>query len=42
MDDTFMHSTKEEHVDDLMDLLKVLCKYGLKISPTNANSLKRK
>ena len=27
MDDTFIHSTKEEHMDDLMDLLKVLHKY---------------
>ena len=33
MDDTFIHSTKEEHMDDLMDLFKVLQKYGLKISP---------
>ena len=33
MDDTFIHSTKEEHMDDLMDLLKVLQKYGLKILP---------
>ena len=33
MDDTFIHSTKEEHMDDLMDLCKVLQKYGLKISP---------
>ena len=33
MDDTFIHSTKEEHMDDLMDLFKVLHKYGLKISP---------
>ena len=41
MDDTFINSTKEEHMDDLMDLFKVLHKYGLKISPTNANSLKR-
>ena len=24
MDDTFIHSTKEKHMDDLMDLLKVL------------------
>ena len=24
MDDTFIHSTKEEHMDDLMDLFKVL------------------
>ena len=33
MDDTFIHSTEEEHMDDLVDLLKVLWKYGLKISP---------
>ena len=33
MDDTFIHSMKEEHIDDLMDLFKVLRKYGLKISP---------
>ena len=26
MDDTFIHSTKEEHMDDLMDLFKVLQK----------------
>ena len=32
MDDTFIHSTAEEHMDDLMDLFKVLQKYGLKIS----------
>ena len=24
IDDTFIHSTKEEHMDDLMDLFKVL------------------
>ena len=24
MDDTFIHSTKEEHMDDLLDLFKVL------------------
>ena len=29
MDDTFIHSTKEEHMDDLMALFKVLQKYGL-------------
>ena len=34
-EDTFIHSTKEEHMDDLMDLFKVLCKYGLKISSHN-------
>ena len=33
MDDTFIHSTAEEHMDDLMDLFKVLRKYGLKLSP---------
>ena len=33
MDNTFIYSTKEEHMDDLMDLFKVLHKYGLKISP---------
>ena len=33
MYDTFIYSMKEEHMDDLMDLFKVLQKYGLKISP---------
>ena len=33
MDDTFTLSTAEEHMDDLMDLFKVLRKYGLKLSP---------
>ena len=42
MDDTFIHSTKEEHMDDLMDLFKVLCKYGLKISPHKCQFLKKK
>ena len=32
IDDTFIHCTKEEHMDDLMDLFKVLQKYSLKIS----------
>ena len=32
MDDTFIHSTADEHMDDLLDLFKVLQKYGLKIS----------
>ena len=27
MDNNFIHSTKEEHMDDLMDLFKVLHKY---------------
>ena len=42
MDDTFIHSTKEEHMDDLMDLFKVLCKYGLKISPHKCHFFKKK
>ena len=33
MDQTFIHSTAEEHMDDLIDLFKVLRKYGLKLSP---------
>ena len=33
MDDTFTHSTADEHMDDLTDLFKVQQKYGLKISP---------
>ena len=33
MNDTFIHSTAEEHMDDLMDLFKVLRKSGLKLSP---------
>ena len=42
MDDTFMHSTAEEHMDDLMDLFKVLQKYGLKISPQKCQLFKKK
>ena len=38
MDDTFIHSTEEEHMDDLVDLFKVLQKYCFKISlHKNAN-----
>ena len=33
MDDTFIHSTAEEHMDDVMNLFKALRKYGLKLSP---------
>ena len=33
MDDTFIHLTADEHMEDLMYLFKVLQKYGLKISP---------
>ena len=42
MDDTFIHSTEEEHMDDLMDLFKVLRKYGLKISPHKRQFFKKK
>ena len=42
MDDTFIHSTKEEHVDDLMELFKVLHKYGLKITPHKCQIFKMK
>ena len=41
MDGTFIHSTKEEHMDDLMDLFKVLWKYGLKISPHKCQFCKK-
>ena len=42
MDDMFIHSTTEEHIDDLMDLFKVLRKYGLKILLINANFLRKR
>ena len=42
MDNTFIHLTAEEHMDDLMDLFKVLPKYGLKISPHKFQFLKKK
>ena len=42
LDDTFIHSTAEEHMDDLLDLLKVLRKYGLKISPHKCQFFKKK
>ena len=42
MDDTFIHSTKKGHMDDLMDLFKVLCKYGLKIFPHKCQFFKKK
>ena len=41
MDDTFIHSRAEEHRDDLMDLFKVLRKYGLKFSSRNFFSRRR-
>ena len=42
MDDTFIHSTAEEHMDDLIDLFKVLRKYGLKLSPHKCQFFKKK
>ena len=42
MDETFIHSTAEEHMDDLMDLFKVLRKYGLKLSPHKCQFFKKK
>ena len=42
MDDTFIHSTAEEHMDDLMDLFKVLRKYGLNLSPHKCQFSKRR
>ena len=42
MGDTFIHSTKEEHMEDLMDLFKVLRKYGLKNSPHKCQFFKKK
>ena len=42
MDDTFIHSTKEEQMDDLMNLFKVLLKYGLKISAHKCQFFKKK
>ena len=42
INDTFIHSTKEEHMDDLMDLFKVLRKNRLKISPHKCQFFKKK
>ena len=42
MDDTFIHSMAEENMDDLMDLFKVLIKYGLKLSPHKCQFFKKK
>ena len=42
VDDTFIHSTAEEHMDDLLDLLKVLQNYGLKILPHKCQFFKKK
>ena len=42
MDDTFIHWTAEEYMDDLIDLFKVLRKYGLKLSPHKCQFFKKK
>ena len=42
MDDTFIHLTADKHMDDLLDLFKVLQKYGLKISPHKCQFFKKK
>ena len=42
MDDTLIHLTAEEHMDDLIDLFKVLGKYGLKLSPHKCQFFKKK
>ena len=41
MDDMFIYSTAE-HMDDLMDLFKVLRKYSLKLSPHKCQFFKKK
>ena len=42
MDDTFIHLTADEHMNNLMDLFKVLRKYGLKLSPHKCQFFKKK
>ena len=42
MDDMFINATEDEHMDDLMDLFKVLQKYGLKISSHKCQFFKEK
>ena len=42
MDNTFIHLTAKEHMDDLMDLFKVLRKYGLKLSSHKCQFFKKK
>ena len=42
MDDTFIHSTAEEHMDDLLELFKVLRKYSLKILPHKCQFFNKK
>ena len=40
--DTFMHSTVDEHLDNLNNLFKVLRKYGLKLSPHKCQFFRKK
>ena len=42
MDDTFIHSTAEEHMDDLIDLFKALMKYSLRLSHQKCQFFKKK
>ena len=42
MDDTFIHLTAEEHMDNLIVLFKVLRKYGLKLSPHKCHVFQEK
>ena len=42
MDDTFIHLTADKCMDNLLDLFKVLQKYGLKISPHKCQLFKKK
>ena len=42
MNDTFIHSTADEHLDDLLNLFRVLRKYSLKISPHKCQFFKKK
>ena len=42
MNDNFIHSTADEHMDDLSDLFKVLQKYSLKISLHRCQFFKKK
>ena len=40
MDDLLVHSKKENHLDRIVDLLKALIKYGLKLSPKRCQFFK--
>ena len=42
MDDMFIHSTEDEHMDGLMDLFKVLQKYGFKNITTQMSIFQEK